>query len=144
MNKVLGTVKKFWLMAALVGVMSVTLAACGDDAKPAPGSTAVSATAGPTAGAANNGEKFKVVLNEWSITPSTLEVPSGPATLVVSNGGTFAHNLTIVGTDSKTANFTTADGPQTLEINLQPGTYQWECSITGHPEKGMKGTLTVK
>ena len=144
MKKLLGTVRKFWLMAALVGVMSFTLAACGDDTKPAPGSTAVPATAVPTAATTNNGASFKVVLSEWSITPSTLEAPAGPITFIVSNGGTLAHNLTILGTDFKTPNFTTADGPQKLAVTLAAGTYQWECSITGHPDKGMKGTLTVK
>jgi uncharacterized cupredoxin-like copper-binding protein len=35
-------------------------------------------------------------------------------------------------------------GNSTFKANLKPGTYTFYCSVSGHEEGGMKGTLTVK
>ncbi len=147
MKKVLGTVRKFWLMVALIGLMSVTLAACGDDAKPSTGNTAVPTTAGATDNGRGVVPEYKVSLNDapWSITPKTLEVKAGKSRIFVSNMGQFPHNLVIEGTGGgKTPTFKSSDGPQTLDVDLQPGTYKWLCTLPTHADKGMTGELVVK
>ena len=35
-------------------------------------------------------------------------------------------------------------GTKTLTANLKPGTYKFFCSVPGHRQAGMEGTLTVK
>ncbi|HEU4706849.1 MAG TPA: plastocyanin/azurin family copper-binding protein [Solirubrobacterales bacterium] len=37
-----------------------------------------------------------------------------------------------------------AEGSESAEIELEPGTYTYYCSIPGHRQAGMEGTLTVK
>jgi plastocyanin len=35
-------------------------------------------------------------------------------------------------------------GSKPLSLNLKPGTYKFYCSVAGHREGGMEGTLTVQ
>jgi plastocyanin len=39
---------------------------------------------------------------------------------------------------------TVAEGSDSATVNLKPGTYHYFCSIPGHREAGMEGTLVVK
>ncbi|HET9494742.1 MAG TPA: sulfocyanin-like copper-binding protein, partial [Chloroflexia bacterium] len=67
-------------------------------------------------------------------------------TFVVTNRGQFAHNFTVTGdsgTVAKTPNFSAADGEQTLEVELQPGTYTIICDLPGHAARGQQTELVV-
>ncbi len=97
MKKVLGAVRKFWLVGAMVGLMSMALVACGDSNTttntPVP-------TSVPTTGSGvgpSDVKEYAVALNEWSINPSKLEVAAGKVKFTVTNDGTFDHNLSIEG-----------------------------------------------
>lgn len=139
MKKVLGVVRKFWLTGAIVGLMSMALVACGD-------SNTTTNTPVPTTGSGvgpSDVKEYPVVLKEWAIDPSTLEVTAGKVKFTVTNDGQFVHNLSIEG-KGKTPDFKKSDGAKTLEVELAPGTYKWLCDITGHAEQGMTGELTVK
>jgi uncharacterized cupredoxin-like copper-binding protein len=59
----------------------------------------------------------------------------------------MAHNFTVLsdtGTVAKTPNFRAANGAQTLEVDLQPGTYTIICDLPGHAQRGQKTQLVVK
>ena len=110
----------------------------------APGATATTAS---DAGAQAGSTEIQATLREWAIDLSAQEAPAGKITFVVTNQGQMAHNFTVLsdtGTVAKTPNFRTANGPQTLEVELQPGTYTIICDLPGHAQRGQKTQLVVK
>jgi uncharacterized cupredoxin-like copper-binding protein len=100
-----------------------------------------------TSGEAGTTTEVQATLREWAIDLSRQEVPAGKIRFTVTNQSRMAHNLTITnssGTIDKTSNFTSSDGPQTLEVDLQPGTYTLICDLPGHAQRGQRIELTVK
>ncbi len=96
------------------------------------GSDSASGTSGGT----------QVGLSEFKITPSSLTVSPG-GSLVVTNNGSVAHNLTIQGTDKATKSLS-AGQSETISLDgLKNGQYTIVCSIPGHEAAGMKGTLVI-
>jgi uncharacterized cupredoxin-like copper-binding protein len=101
-------------------------------------------TAALTTGAETD---VQATLVEWAIQLSQSQVPAGKVRFTVTNQGTMMHNLTIEndsGVVAKTSTFSPSQGPQTLEVNLTPGTYTLICSIPGHAQRGQMTTLVVK
>lgn len=81
-----------------------------------------------------------VHLSEFAIDAVT--VAKG-GTLDVMNEGAVAHNVTIRGTELKTADLA-GGGEEKLALgDLAEGEYTMFCSIPGHEAAGMKATLTV-
>jgi manganese oxidase len=88
------------------------------------------------------GGETSVALSEFALTPAAVSVPAG-GSLKVTNNGTVAHNLSIEGTDLKTADLAGGES-ETLDLSsLEPGEYQMICTIPGHSDAGMTGTLTI-
>ena len=161
MFRIKGKVKQFGIAAVLSSLMAVTLAACGGEASSttapeaaatntpaASASTDTPTSTGDQTPASGDLQEVDVTLKEWAIEPSNIEVNAGMVRFVVENTGQFAHNMAFQiegeGTVAKTPNFKGGEGPQVLEVELEPGTYKMLCDIIGHPEQGMVGTLTVK
>jgi uncharacterized cupredoxin-like copper-binding protein len=73
-------------------------------------------------------------------TTTTYSVPAGPVKFTVTNNGTVPHNF-VIGSDQT---LVLAPGKsQVLSTTLTPKTYTYICSIVGHAEAGMKGTLVA-
>ncbi len=83
-----------------------------------------------------------VTLDEFRISPDVINVAVN-GTLTVSNRGKVSHNLSIEGTDLKTANLAPAASGTFSVKGLKDGRYTVLCSISGHKEAGMRGVLTV-
>ena len=113
-----------------------------------PAPAAPSAT--PTGGTGAVFEQ-QVVLSFVHIAPTQITVPAGRVRFRVTNTdtgfGQTRHNFTVLTMAGQvlgaTPNFAPNDGEQTLELDLAPGTYQTKCTIPGHAEHGMVGTLTA-
>ena len=80
-----------------------------------------------------------VSLSEFDITQPLEVAPGG--SLAVTNEGSQVHNLVIDG-GGRTADLDSG-GSETLAVDVEPGEYEIYCSITGHRDSGMEGTLTV-
>jgi uncharacterized cupredoxin-like copper-binding protein len=87
--------------------------------------------------------QLDVSLIDIKFEPSELTIPANTdVTLVVSNNGVLQHSFVI---DGAAVDSGLLNGGQSVEIklNLPAGTYRFYCSVAGHKEAGMVGTLTV-
>jgi plastocyanin len=77
--------------------------------------------------------------------PATLSGEAGEVTLSMSNPVTIEHNVAIEGKGVSEEGKTVGEGGvSTVTAELTPGEYGYYCSVPGHREGGMEGTLTVE
>jgi plastocyanin len=73
-----------------------------------------------------------------------LSAKAGSVTIKFTNAATLEHNVTIVeGAKRLGATPTFVTGSRTLTLTLKSGTYTFYCSVPGHRQGGMEGTLSV-
>jgi cytochrome c oxidase subunit 2 len=78
--------------------------------------------------------------------PTELEAPAGEVTIEYTNPSAVPHNVAIEGPggDALSEGEIVADGAlSTASGELDPGDYVFYCSVPGHREAGMEGSLTV-
>ena len=71
---------------------------------------------------------------------------AGDDTIDFKNPSTTPHNVAIEDSSGKklAETKTIGKGETSTEVELEPGTYTFFCSIPGHREGGMEGTLTIE
>ena len=117
----------------LVMVMgaSAPLASCSDD-----GSKDLPAVEAPLS------PRLGVEATEMAYSPSEVAVAAGPVEVVLANTGRVLHDLRIEGQP-----FIMEAAPgrvATGMVALDAGRYRIFCSLPGHREAGMEGTLEVR
>jgi uncharacterized cupredoxin-like copper-binding protein len=115
----------------------------------APSSTAsqpAAASAQPPA-AAGAGTPLKLAANPTgllSFDSKQLSAKAGAVTITFANASPIEHNLTVSqGATVLAATPTFTGASRTLTIKLKPGTYTFYCSVPGHRQAGMEGTLKI-
>lgn len=80
-----------------------------------------------------------------SYNTTTLTAKPGKATIVFTNMAPLPHNVTVQSSTGSTlgATPTFSGGAKSIVVNLTAGTYTFFCSVPGHRQAGMQGTLTV-
>lgn len=108
---------------------------------PAPGAPAggsAPAAAGSLAIAADPSGQLK-------FDKKSLSAKAGKVTVAFTNASPVPHNFTIQAAGKNVAATKTfAGGKQSVSATLKPGNYVFLCTVPGHAQAGMKGTLTVK
>ena len=88
-------------------------------------------------------KEFNVNGKNFSFDPSQITVKKGDKVKITFKDEDGFHNLVISGYNVETKKINTGQ-EQTVEfIADKTGQFEYYCSVTGHREKGMKGTLTV-
>lgn len=101
----------------------------------------------PSSPAAPAATTLKLAANpagQLAYEPKQLSAKAGSVTVDFSNSSPVEHDVAIAqGTSvvGQTPVFT--GGSKTLKITLKPGTYTFYCTVPGHRQAGMEGTLTV-
>lgn len=98
--------------------------------------------------AAAGGEELSLKASETELAFDTTKLEAkkaGKVTIDFKNPSSIAHNVAIEKEGKVIAESETlAEGETSASAELEPGTYTFLCTVPGHAEAGMEGTLTVK
>jgi len=146
--------KKLVFAFALV-LASFALVACGggdDDTTPTTGGETTSESAG--GGEAEGGTAGSAAVVDFEADPEgglaytsdSASAKAGKVTVNFTNPQSLSHDVAIEDADGETIARTEVIGEasDSTVANLKPGEYTFYCSVPGHREAGMEGTLTVK
>ena len=95
------------------------------------------------AGSAELPTTISVELSEFKIIMSTAAVKPGNIMFQITNGGSVAHNFAVPLLNVKTEMLNPGQSATVVASAVGVGTYEVVCEVAGHPEAGMKTTLTV-
>lgn len=112
----------------LIAVAAVALVACSPKAgEPSP-------------------DPIAIGVADFMIDPDEVTATGPAITFEVTNDGPTPHNFTIRSGAGEVVAATadlSAGESETLDVELEPGTYPIFCSLAGHESLGMSGSLTV-
>jgi uncharacterized cupredoxin-like copper-binding protein len=142
--------KKLLTALAVLSLASFALAACGgDDDEDTSAST--STTEETTAGGGGGGGGATVDVSaaedgSLAFDQSSLSASAGPATFDFSNPASIGHDFCLEqnGSEVGCTDVISGGDTSTLDADLESGEYTFYCSVDGHRDAGMEGTLTVK
>jgi uncharacterized cupredoxin-like copper-binding protein len=77
---------------------------------------------------------------------TALAAKAGKVAIALTNNSPLSHNVTVESSAGSVVGATPTfqGGSKALTLNLTPGTYKFYCSVPGHRQSGMEGTLVVK
>lgn len=81
-----------------------------------------------------------------AFTTEEISAKAGKDTINFTNSSPVPHDVKIEDSSGKEVGGTEviSEGSDSAEVELKPGTYTYFCSIPGHRQAGMEGTLVVK
>ncbi len=146
------------LAALLVlALAAAALVACGDDDSTTTTDTGTETSAGAPAESGKNAGGKKATGGStlafeadpsgglaYTTTEATAE--AGEVTVDFKNPQGLTHDVAIEDSGGETVGKTEliGEGETSTKVNLKPGNYTFYCSVPGHREAGMEGTLTAK
>ena len=135
--------KKAATIFAAAAIAALGLAACGGD-------DGNETTAASTTGAATvAGQILNVTADpsgKLAYEQKTLKAKAGPITIDFSNPASLSHDVVVEDSSGQEIGKTdlVAMGDASFSADVKPGTYTYFCSVPGHRDAGMEGTLTVQ
>jgi plastocyanin len=147
--------KKVAALLALA-LASVALVACGSssDDNSTTTTSGNESTSGATSGGgkeegSGGGSTVKFEADpggDLAYTTNTATAKAGSVTVDFNNPQALTHDVKIEDAQGEEVGGTEliASGEDSTTVDLKPGTYTYFCSVPGHREAGMEGTLTVK
>lgn len=144
--------KKLLAILAVIALATFGLAACGgDDDDDGGDTTAAETTTTETAAGGGGGAGGTLDISApadgtLAFDQTELSVPAGSVTVNFDNPAALSHDVEIESQSGEEVGKTdlVAEGQASTTVDLQPGTYTFYCTVPGHREAGMEGTITVK
>ena len=139
-------------MLAIAALSVVGLAACGSSSNNSTtaASTPASTSTAPAAGGAKGGGSTVNIStpsgSDLAFDQKSVSAKAGNVTIDFNNAQPLQHDVAVADSSGKVLGQTdlVSSSTATTSVNLTPGTYTFYCTVPGHREAGMEGTLTVK
>ena len=111
--------------------------------------TAEATTAGGPTGSSNGGGAGPLALSSPAdgslvFDPTALEAKAGEVEIDYTNPSPVSHSVAIDAPGGSAGDVVSGGEVSTATAKLDPGAYTFYCTVPGHREAGMEGTLTVK
>ena len=139
--------RKLTVLFALFALVPFALAACGDDDD----ETTAEQTTETTTEADNGGGGGETVSiaadpgGALAFDTTELTGSAGPTEFDFENPASIPHDFCLEQDGSEVGcTDVITESSDALEADLEPGEYAFYCSVAGHRNAGMEGTLTVK
>jgi plastocyanin len=138
------------LFVSALALVTLGLAACGDDEPNDAGGTTTSESEtdmgmghDESSPVADGAREVEVTATSFAFDPDEITVMAGEDIAIVLTSDDLLHDFTIDELDVHVA----AEADETAEGGLQadePGRYTYYCTVEGHRAAGMEGTLIVE
>jgi plastocyanin len=144
--------KKASAVLAVAALAVLGLAACGGSSSN--NSTTAASTPASTApagggGGAGGGSTVNISTpggSTLAYDQKDVSAKAGSVTINFDNKEALQHDVAVADSSGKVLGQTNlvSSGTANATVDLQPGTYTFYCTVPGHRDAGMEGTLTVK
>jgi plastocyanin len=130
---------------ALLGALLVALAGCGGGDDDGNSATATQEETTADSGAASQTLQIDAdPSGALRFTTESLQANAGEVTIIMDNPSSVPHNVAIKGSGIDEKGEVVGEGEKSeVSATVEPGTYEFYCSVPGHEAAGMKGDLTV-
>jgi plastocyanin len=138
------------LVMLLVLSLGLLVAGCGDDDDEADATDTVAQTATTGEATAEDGEvtqAFDVPVAQTGLAYAITEITASPGTITLrsANGQAIPHNIAIDEPEQQIGEIVQDGGVSEITLTItEPGEYEFYCSVPGHREAGMVGTLIIE
>ncbi len=119
----------------------------GGESQAEQGGAAKEESSSAASGGSSSTLKFEADPNgELAYTSDKETAKAGKVTIDFNNPQALTHDVAIENANGEeiAATELIADGSDSTTVDLKPGTYTYFCTVPGHREAGMEGTLVVK
>jgi plastocyanin len=138
---------------AVAALAALGLAACGggDNDNETTAASAPATTTGAAGGGGAGGGGSTVDIStpsgsDLAFDQKDVSATAGNVTIDFDNKQPLQHDVAVADSSGKVLGQTdlVSSGTSNATVNLTAGTYTFYCTVPGHREAGMEGTLTVK
>ncbi len=134
---------------AAIAAVAFVVAGCGGSSGSGTTTRAAASTQGQTSTGTVTTVNGTTVLNiqasasELAFVPNQLSAPAGRITIRMTNPSQLQHSIALAVSGIAPGPVVGNGGVSEVTATLAPGTYTFYCTVPGHRQAGMTGTLTV-